>query len=74
MHRTHNPRQLPRLLDPRLPIGPRWARFCRSSFAGDLRAAGRSLRTTATVASGVVGFYVFVNAGAALQSLTGVVA
>jgi hypothetical protein len=65
-NRTQRP--LPRLLSPRLPIGRRWTRFCRSSFARDLREATADLMTTLTVISSVVLFYFFVHALAVLQS------
>ncbi|RFU18836.1 hypothetical protein [Geodermatophilus marinus] len=72
--RTDLHRPLPRLLSPRLPIGRRWPRFCRSPFAGDLRASAKALETTAAVVSGVGTFYVVVHLGAAPQAFSGGVA
>lgn len=54
MHATATPRQIPRLLSPRLPLSRPWARFLRSTCAGHLRAAAASLRVTAVVISALV--------------------
>lgn len=64
MHDVSRP--LPRRMSPRLPIGRRWLRFCRSSFARDLGASVCGLRTTIAVISAVVTFYVGLNVAAAV--------
>lgn len=69
--RTAHPRPMPRLLSPRLSIGPRWLAFCRSGFARDLRASVRALGPTAALVSAVVTFYVGVNAAAVVYTSFG---
>ncbi|MDP5184799.1 hypothetical protein QOZ88_19370 [Blastococcus sp. BMG 814] len=64
-------RPLPRLLSPRLPIGTRWARFCRSEFAAHLRASVRGAYSTVLVVSAALTFYVGINAAAGLYMAFG---
>ncbi|RZU30485.1 hypothetical protein [Blastococcus saxobsidens] len=64
-------RPVPRLLGPRLPIGPRWLRFCRSQFAEHLRASVQGVRTSLVLISGVVTFYVGINVTAGLYLALG---
>lgn len=67
-------RPLPRLLSPRLPIGPRWEAFCRSGFIRHLRASARGAFVTVVALSAVVTFYVGLDAGWAVYTrLTGTV-
>lgn len=65
------PRPLPRLLSPRLPVGRRWLRFCRSPFAGHLRASARSLQTPLVVVACLVVGIVAMRSAVVLQYLYG---
>lgn len=66
-----HPARLPRLLNPRLPIGRRWTRFCRCPFARELRTAARGTFATLAAFSAAVTFVVAVNATASVYELAG---
>jgi hypothetical protein len=68
------PRSIPRLMSPRLPVGRRWLRFCRSPFAGHIRASARGLQTTVVVLSSLVVMVVLMRAATVLQVALGGVA
>jgi hypothetical protein len=61
-------------MSPRLPLGRRWPRFCRSPFARHLRASARSLWTTVVVLSSVVALIVAMQVATVLQVALGGVA